>query len=805
MTRDEEMKKEKDIISTALDSLSRFDNVITNTQKKTFNFKGRKSCDIASALITELYPDGCVVCDPFMGSGSFGIAALKSDSIFYGNDLDNYTFSVVKVLFTKCSLDKIKEYFNIISDDCKQEIMDLYKTECCGVINYISKLHFDPEGTKGFENPEFFCPTKHRDIKNNETIVLSAACPICGSKHKIFENKDLKQIEYCNKLNTTQFPHHELIENSRINITKSHGANKYDRNFTNRAKYALLRLQKSISNLPESIEKELLEQCLVASLTLARICQYGSGSEYIYQVLRKQAQEKNVWEIFESKVNSFIKFKQEYSYTQLSNVTLGDEKMVLSNKDYREFLNGYLSFFDVIYTDPPYTDQVPYLERSQLYRDWLNKFSGHDYKLTDDMLKKEMVISNAPSRVKDKLDSKQYYDDIDEMFKTFYKSLKPKGRVILTVKLGSKKYLLTLAEYIKSARKNGFEYIAKYGIDKKDPTLRKQAARKNTMMNEIIIVFTKLDADLCYWYENDKDVEKYIVGNIYTEFKKNNFISMNKCVSIAQNILDKDFGLKPSSDLQKKIEKVINDNFCVDNHSLISLDTNKLYIDNENNEDLFIKLYDLIPVIIRKFDKYRGFTLEDLYFEIANSLFEGDGDSVTQIIESQHHQSQIISLLRNYCTFDEKDKYFLKEYMDEMNSHLIDISKMDGYEFEELIKKMLIALDYKNVTRIGGSGDRGVDIIATKYEGRKSTRVIFQCKRWIGKVGGTPIQRLHSYMHQYPESVQKAVCVTTSDYTSDGYNEGKSTGVELVTGKELIDELNRLFPHKYYHGALDLL
>lgn len=805
MTIDRDMKKEKDIISAALDSLSKFNNAISNTQKMTFNFKGRKSSDIASALISALYPDGCVVCDPFMGSGSFGIAALKSNSIFYGNDLDNYTFSVVKILFTKCDLEKAKKYFNTISDDCKQEIMDLYKTECCGVTNYISKLHFDPEGIKGFDYPEFFYPSRHRDIKNNETIVLSAACPICGSKHKIFENKDLKQIEYCNKLNTVQFPHHELIENSRINITKSHGANKYDRNFTNRAKYALLRLQKSISDLPESIEKELMEQCLVASLTLSRICQYGSGSEYIYQVLRKQAQEKNVWEIFESKVNSFIKFKQEYSYTQFPDVSLGNQKILLSNKDYREFLDEYSNYFDVIYTDPPYTDQVPYLERSQLYRDWLNKFSGHDYRLTDDMLKKEMVISNAPSRVNNKSDSKQYYDDIDEMFKSFYKSLKPKGRVILTVKLGSKKYLLTLAEYIKSARKNGFEYIAKYGIDKKDPTLRKQAALKNTMMNEMIVVFTKLDANSCYWYENDTDVEKYIVGKIYTELKKKNFISINKCVSLSQTNLYKDFGLKPSSDLQDKIEKVINDNFCVDNHSLISIDTNKLYIDNENEEDLFIKLYDLIPIIIRKFDKQRGFTLEDLYFEIANSLFEGDGNSVTQIIESQNHQNQIISLLRNYCTFDEKDKYYLKEYIDEMNAHLIDISKMDGYEFEELIKKMLIALGYKNVTRIGGSGDRGVDIIATKYEGRKCIRVIFQCKRWIGKVGGTPIQRLHSYMHQYPESVQRAVCVTTSDYTNDGYNEGKSTGVELVTGKELMDKLNHLFPHKYYHGALALL
>ena len=114
------------------------------------------------------------------------------------------------------------------------------------------------------------------------------------------------------KLDTKRFPGHNLIENSRINITKSTGAHKYDKNYTNRAKFALLILQDSINKLPECIERDILEHCLVSALALSRISQYGSGTEYLYHVMRFQAQEKNVWNIFADKCNNFMKFKEKY-------------------------------------------------------------------------------------------------------------------------------------------------------------------------------------------------------------------------------------------------------------------------------------------------------------------------------------------------------------------------------------------------------------------------------------------------------------------------------------------------------------
>ena len=578
----ESLKIEKSFISSVLQGIDNIPNSIPAIQKHTYNFKGRKSSDIATAILSKLTPPNGTVCDPFDGSNAFGIAAGSMNLNFFGSELDNYTFSVNKVLFTKCDFDKLNEFFIQIQSKCMSQIMELYATECCGKKNYISKLHFDPEGKNGFGEPEYYNPTPHRDISNNESIILAYPCPICGSKRKIFENIDMNKIESINRLDTSLFPRHHLIENSRINITYTHDADLYNRNFSKRAQVALLTLQDAINELPPSIERDLLEHCLVASLTLARTCQYGSGSEYIYQVMRKQAQEKNVWELFSDKFNSFVKFKKQYTNLQVNDISDDNNLITLQNCDYRDFLSEKNNFFDVIYTDPPYTDQVPYLERSQLYRDWLHTFydNSNNFLLSEEMLQNEVVISNAPSRVESKSGTMQYYNDINEMFKYFYSALKPNGHVVLTIKLGSNKYLLTLAEYIKRARKNGFEYITKLGIDKKDPTLRKQAARKNTMMKEMLVFFTKLDEDSVYWYHGDIDIEAEITKLIYNQLKNSatGFMSLTECVSTSQSFLTKRFNILPNADVQSKIRKVISDNFSIAETSFVYIDSNRLYL-----------------------------------------------------------------------------------------------------------------------------------------------------------------------------------------------------------------------------------
>jgi len=48
-------------------------NTVPNEMRTTFNFKGRKSPDIAEKVIEAVCDSDDIVYDPFMGSGSFEI------------------------------------------------------------------------------------------------------------------------------------------------------------------------------------------------------------------------------------------------------------------------------------------------------------------------------------------------------------------------------------------------------------------------------------------------------------------------------------------------------------------------------------------------------------------------------------------------------------------------------------------------------------------------------------------------------------------------------------------------------------
>lgn len=121
-------------------------------------------------------------------------------------------------------------------------------------------------------------------------------------------------------------------------------------------------------------------------------------------------------------VLSILKRIFRYSFTDYDE----DKKYYISNRSYQDFCSEELlsEAYSLIYTDFPYTDQVPYLERNQLYRVWLNKFynGGISFELTTKMLDEEIVQTDSPERKTKGVE--QYYSDIDKMFKTFYKVLK---------------------------------------------------------------------------------------------------------------------------------------------------------------------------------------------------------------------------------------------------------------------------------------------------------------------------------------------------------------------------------------------
>ena len=294
-------KKNKERLANFVEAIEGIENKVPATMKNVINFKGRKSPDIAEIGIKTLTDESAVVYDPFMGSGSFVLASVLAGRRIIATEIDNYTYSAVYSLLFDADIEKLQALFRKVEESAKAPIMELYATYCCGVKNYISKLFFDPETS------EYYNPTPNRDIIDGENIVMVSKCPKCQNRRKKFDDLDMKSLEQLELTDTSSFPHCKYIENSRINITSSTGADYYDRIFTKRNQKALLILQESILKLPKSKERDILEQSLVSALSLARISMYGSSTDILYHVVPYGGQESNVWELFENKFNSFIK------------------------------------------------------------------------------------------------------------------------------------------------------------------------------------------------------------------------------------------------------------------------------------------------------------------------------------------------------------------------------------------------------------------------------------------------------------------------------------------------------------------
>lgn len=201
-------------------------------------------------------------------------------------------------------------------------------------------------------------------------------------------------------------------------------------------RWQLLILQEEISKLPSSKEKDFLQQILVSTLSLARVAMYGSSTDILYHVVNEKAQDMNVWDLFESRYKKFCRFQNEFNYALTDDFSNG-KKYSVFNADYYQYLEKHPDLiFDAIVTDFPYTDQVPYLERNQMFRIWLNHFDEEKEKfvLTKNMLNAEMVVTNAVER-KDK-NLENYYLDIDKMFKCFSEHLEDGSPVVIFTKLG---------------------------------------------------------------------------------------------------------------------------------------------------------------------------------------------------------------------------------------------------------------------------------------------------------------------------------------------------------------------------------
>jgi restriction system protein len=113
---------------------------------------------------------------------------------------------------------------------------------------------------------------------------------------------------------------------------------------------------------------------------------------------------------------------------------------------------------------------------------------------------------------------------------------------------------------------------------------------------------------------------------------------------------------------------------------------------------------------------------------------------------------------------------------------LDEIDAMTGEEFEEFLRSHFAGRG-RSVRLTPNGADYGADLILKDSDGT----TVVQAKRWTHPVGVGAIQEVVAAKAYY--GAQKALVVTTSDFTTAAFNLARSNGVEIWDRDKLTREL----------------
>lgn len=140
--------------------------------------------------------------------------------------------------------------------------------------------------------------------------------------------------------------------------------------------------------------------------------------------------------------------------------------------------------------------------------------------------------------------------------------------------------------------------------------------------------------------------------------------------------------------------------------------------------------------------------------------------------------------LRRFKVIDEENPQPKQEgpLLPQIKSELQKAEKMEGHEFEYWCADLLRKSGFLDVQVTRGSGDHGVDIVATK----DGIRYAIQCKCYSSPLGNSPVQEVNTGKVMY--NCHVGVVMTNSSFTSGAIELANKAGV-LLWGRDKIEEM----------------
>ena len=351
--------------------------------------------------------------DPFVGSGTAGRETLLLGRRFLGFDLNPLAIELSKTLLHPPLAKDLNNAFQVISTKTKDKILESYLLDD----GETSASHY-------LWNADSLEKIWRRGKGGTRQRVEIAPSP-----------DDLRRIDSYSDYRSKHVRNPRFFTNGRINASPEMSLNDL---FTPRAQRNLDLLVEAIRECPPQVQPSLLLCLTAASGQMSRMVFAVTGrgktngdkatkievGSWVIGFWRPKLHfEVNVWNCFERRANKLIKAVANCDPLSESNLSENFEDVINGNAhaflgqgDARKMLSELPNdSVDLVLTDPPHSDRMPYLELSELW----NSILGAKPSFED-----ELVISNAKERGKTK---EEYTSKLKHIFSDVGRVLAPRG------------------------------------------------------------------------------------------------------------------------------------------------------------------------------------------------------------------------------------------------------------------------------------------------------------------------------------------------------------------------------------------
>ena len=319
--------------------------IVYNPAGFMHNYMARKPYNIVAEIIKRFCPDNGCVYDPMFGSGTTIIESSKLGRKAIGTDINLLAYKLCKTSLTKWDLSKVEIAIDSFCREVRSACNPLYMFNEENENRILDRCHFDRCGTKLVPTMYWYKSQKNGKLTGRKKAVASSTFI---DQYSMYEQSDIQNVD-----------DHALLPNSRIAIGPNATVYSY---FCNRNLIAIDRIIGILHSYQNSYCYDILELLVSSAINLIKLSDKKASSQMPYWLPKKDVTSRNAVMIIEQKAATF---KEGLAYlSKKCKCFIGDNDVILKNIPAQNISLDLLpdESVDLILTDPPYTDQVPYLE-----------------------------------------------------------------------------------------------------------------------------------------------------------------------------------------------------------------------------------------------------------------------------------------------------------------------------------------------------------------------------------------------------------------------------------------------------------